>query len=213
MREIIYGTGNAAKIAYMERALEGLPLRMIGLKAAAKAKGILLPEIEETGNTPLENARLKAETYFRLFKSPVFSCDSGLYLWNDLAGELLPEEQQPGICVRGRGQRRLSDDELLKHYQGLVKKYGQLRGRYKNAVSLIWNENIREESMVWGEPFLFTDIPHRKRVEGFPLDSIALDLKTKKYFYDIEENFQDKLVSDGSFRHFFCNFLEKWNLK
>lgn len=216
MKEIIYGTGNNAKIAYMERALKGLPLQMIGLKQAAQAKGILLPEVEETGNTLLENARLKAESYFQLFKSPVFSCDSGLYLWNNSTGELLPKEEQPGIHVRGRGEHRLSDDELLEHYVGLVKRYGQIRARYKNAICLIWNEDIREESMaeeLWGEAFLLTDIPHTKRVEGFPLDSIALDLKTKKYFYDMEENFQDKLVSDGNFGHFFCNFLEKWNLK
>lgn len=36
--EIIYGTGNQAKIAYMKRALEGLPLHITGLAQAAAAK-------------------------------------------------------------------------------------------------------------------------------------------------------------------------------
>lgn len=215
MKEIIYGTGNRGKIAYMERALKGLPVRVIGLKQAAQAKGILLPEIEETGSTQLENARIKVESYFKLFKSPVFSCDSGLYLWNNVTGEPLPEAEQPGIHVRGRGEHRLTDEELLEHYISLVKKYGQIRARYKNAICLIWDENIREESMgeeLWGEPFLFTDIPHKKRVPGFPLDSISLDLKTGKYFYDMEGNLQDEVVSNDGFRHFFCNFLEKYKL-
>lgn len=145
--EIIYGTGNQAKIAYMKRALEGLPLHITGLAQAAAAKGVSLPQVEETGMTPLENARLKAECYFKIFGTPVFSCDSGLYLWNHETGKALPREEQPGVCVRGRGEARLSDEELLSHYIGLVRKYGQIRARYKNGVCLIWGEEIR--GRVW----------------------------------------------------------------
>ena len=65
--EIIYGTGNRAKIAYMQRALAGLPLEITGVKQAAAMKGIFLPEVEETGATPLENARQKAEKYYGIF--------------------------------------------------------------------------------------------------------------------------------------------------
>ncbi|MDE7334007.1 MAG: hypothetical protein K2O16_17630 [Lachnospiraceae bacterium] len=213
--EIIYGTGNQAKIAYMERALEGLPLHITGLAQAAAARGISLPDVEETGVTPLENARLKGECYFNLFRSPVFSCDSGLFLWNHETGEALPREEQPGVCVRGRGEERLSDEELLAHYIGLVRKYGQIRARYKNAICLIWNEEIREESMeeeLWGEDFLLTDIPHSKRTAGFPLDSISIDKNSRKYFYDLEGNGQDALVSRVGFSRFFRCFLKKYDL-
>ncbi len=50
-------------------------------------------------------------------------------------------------------------------------------------------------------------------MKGFPLDSISLDLETQKYFYDMEENTQNKVVSDDGFRHFFCNFPEKYNIR
>ena len=169
--------------------------------------------MEENGNTPLENARQKAEAYFALFHSPVFSCDSGLYLYDHLTGELLPEEVQPGIHVRGRGEKRLSDEELLTHYVGLVKKYGRIRARYQNAICLIFNEEIRQESMeenLWGEPFLLTDVPHTKKVPGFPLDGISIDIKTGRYFYDLENNSQDEIVSNSGFSLFFCHFLEKY---
>lgn len=216
MREIIYGTENAGKMAYMERALEGTLIRVTGAKMAAEKRGLVLPTIEESGNTPLENARLKAENYFRLFKSPVFSCDSGLYLWDHNTGAPLPEKEQPGIHVRGRGGHRLSDDELLEHYIDMVKRYGPIRAQYKNAICLIWNENVREESMeegLWGEAFLLTDIPHKKRVAGFPLDSISLDMKTGRYFYDMKTNLQDNIVSNNGFiKNFFCSFLEKNNI-
>lgn len=220
MLEIIYGTGNSAKIAYMKRALKELPLRIIGLEEAAKAEGITLPQAAETGATVLDNARLKAECYFRLFKRPVFSCDSGLYLWDLNSGLPLQEEEQPGIHVRRQSEsddwhqeeRRLTDEELLAHHINLVKKHGSVGARYQNAICLIWNEKTRAESMaedLWGEPFLLTDTPHSKKVEGFPLDRISLDFETGKYFYDLEGNSQDRLVSCDGFASFFRNFMQK----
>lgn len=210
--EIVYGTGNQAKILAMKRALKGLPVEISGIIQAAAARGMELPRIEETGSTPLENARIKAEAYFKLLGSPVFSCDSGLYLWNHHTGRPLPKEEQPGVCVRGRMEKRRSDDELLAIYTGLVRKYGLIRARYKNAICLIWNEEVRAESMaedLWGEEFLLTDRPHPKRVEGFPLDSISIDIHTGKYYYDIKDNSQDAVAGNNGFYKFFNCFLER----
>ena len=61
---------------------------------------------------------------------------------------------------------------------------------------------------LWGSSFLLTDKPHAKRVEGFPLDSISLDIKTGRYCYDLEENSQDDLVSQRGFAGFFEDFLK-----
>lgn len=213
--QIIYGTGNEAKIAYMKRKLSPLPFEIIGIKDVAKSRGIVIPEVAETGKTPLENARLKAEGYFRILKCPVFSCDSGLYLWNHATGDMLPESLQPGIHVRGVGDGRLSDEELIEHYTALVKKYGLVRGRYKNAICFIWDKQRREESMeedLWGEPFLLTDAPHKKRVPGFPIDSISLDIETHRYFYDLEDDSQDGIVSEDGFVRFFRDFMEKYQI-
>ncbi len=210
--EIIYGTGNHAKILFMERALKGLPVEISSISQVAAARKIALPWLEETGSTPLENARIKAEAYYKLLGSPVFSCDSGLYLWNHETGQPLPKEEQPGVCVRGRMEKRRSDDDLLAIYTGLVRKYGLIRARYMNAICLIWNEEIRAESMeedLWGEEFLLTDKPHPKRVEGFPIDSISIDIRTGKYYYDIKDNSQDTLAGNKGFYRFFNCFLEQ----
>ena len=45
--ELIYGTGNPAKLSFMKRALEGLPCEIIGLTEAALKMKIVLSEIEE----------------------------------------------------------------------------------------------------------------------------------------------------------------------
>lgn len=215
MLEIIYGTGNGAKISYMEETLKNLPVKIVGLHQAAEKEGIILPDIKETGENPLENARLKAEGYFRVFGKPVFSCDSGIYLWNYTTKEPLPDEEQPGIHIRGNGERRLGDEELLAYYIGLVKKYGQVCGRFKNGICLIWNGQQRKESMsesMWGEPFLLTDKPHEKRVEGFPVDRISLDISTGKYLYDLEEDSEGEEAQNRGFENFFRQCLIEWGL-
>ena len=215
MLEIIYGTGNGAKISYMEETLKNLPVKIVDLHQAAEKEGIILPDIKETGENPLENARLKAEGYFRVFGKPVFSCDSGIYLWNYTTKEPLPDEEQPGIHIRGNGERRLGDEELLAYYIGLVKKYGQVCGRFKNGICFIWNGQQRKESMsesMWGEPFLLTDKPHEKRVEGFPVDRISLDISTGKYLYDLEEDSEGEEAQNRGFENFFRECLTGWGL-
>ena len=215
MLEIIYGTGNGAKISYMEETLKNLPMKIVSLHQAAEKEGIILPDIKETGENPLENARMKAEGYFRVFGKPVFSCDSGIYLWNYTTKEPLPDEEQPGIHIRGNGERRLGDEELLAYYIGLVKKYGQVCGRFKNGICFIWNGEQRKESMsesMWGEPFLLTDKPHEKRVEGFPVDRISLDISTGKYLYDLEEDSEGEEAQNRGFENFFRQCLIEWGL-
>lgn len=209
--ELIYGTGNPAKIKFMRRALCGLPCEIIGLTEAAQKMKIALPEIEENGKNPLENARIKALAYFKLFGRPVFSCDSGLYLWNYETGEMLPEKLQPGIHVRGESKKRLTDEELLGKYIEMVKKHGTILARYKNGICLIVDEKHVYEGMeeeLWGEPFLLTDTPHRKIIAGFPLDSISVQLTSGKYYYDLETDAQDDIAAKKGFKKFFENCLE-----
>ncbi|MGN1180926.1 MAG: non-canonical purine NTP pyrophosphatase [Suilimivivens sp.] len=206
--KLIYGTGNPAKLKFMKRALEGLPYEIISLTQAAEEEKIRLQEIEEAGNSPLENARIKAKAYYELFRKPVFSCDSGLYLWNYETGEMLPEALQPGIHVRGTGEKRLTDEELIAHYTGLVREYGSILARYKNGICLIMDETHVYESMdetLWGEPFLLTDTPHKKMIPGFPLDSISLEINSGKYYYDLEGNSQDDVAAENGFKKFFEN--------
>lgn len=57
--QIIYGTGNPAKLAAMQRRLAGLDLDIIGLKDVEGE----IPAVPETGKSPLENARQKALAY------------------------------------------------------------------------------------------------------------------------------------------------------
>lgn len=110
--KLLYGTGNLAKLSAMRNRLEQLDIELIGLNDL-RVEGKNVPEVKEDGNTPLENARLKAMVYYEAFQIPVFSCDSGLYFDN------VPDEVQPGVHVRNVNGKCLSDDEMIDYYSGL----------------------------------------------------------------------------------------------
>ena len=202
--KLLYGTGNKAKLSVMKNRLEKIGIELIGLNDL-RAEGKIVPEVIEDGNTPLENARLKAMAYYEVFQIPVFSCDSGLYFDN------VPDEVQPGVHVRNVNGKCLSDDEMIDYYSGLVKVYGNLVARYRNAICFVMDDahiyEAMEQSME-SEKFILTDKPHSTiRKEGFPLDSISLDIKTNKYYYDLPEDTLEKVAVEDGFLEFFKNIL------
>lgn len=202
--KLLYGTGNLAKLSAMRNRLEQLDIELIGLNDL-RVEGKNVPEVKEDGNTPLENARLKAMAYYEAFQIPVFSCDSGLYFDN------VPNEVQPGVHVRNVNGKCLSDDEMIDYYSGLVKAYGNLVARYRNAICFVMdNTHIYEamEPSMESEKFILTDKPHSAvRKEGFPLDSISLDIKTNKYYYDLPEDKLEQVAVEDGFLEFFKNIL------
>ena len=198
--QLLYGTGNPAKLKSMRNRLAGLPVEIIGLSEIEKASGTVAAQPEEDGNTPLENARQKAKAYYEAYKMPVFSCDSGLYC------EELPDELQPGVHVRTVQGKSLTDEEMQQYYAGLARKYGPLRARYYNAVCLVMDDEHIYERMdesLASEAFILTDRIHPIKKKGFPLDSLSIHIPTGKYFYDLEEGEGDKLaVKDGMLQFF-----------
>lgn len=200
--KLLYGTGNLAKLSAMKNRLEKLNIELIGLNDL-KAEGILIPEVPENGQTPLENARQKAIAYYKAFQIPVFSCDSGLYFDN------VPDEVQPGVHVRTVNGKYLSDEEMIEYYGSLAKKYGNLTARYRNAICFVMDEKHIYEAMepsMESEKFILTDTPHSAvRKKGFPLDSMSIDIKTNKYYYDLPaEKLEQVAVEDG-----FLSFFQK----
>lgn len=198
--KILYGTTNKGKLQAMEGAVKPLDIELIGLNDLNSE----LPHINEDGKTPLENAEIKARAYYEAFHMPVFSCDSGLYF------DELKEEEQPGIYVRRVNGRELTDDEMIQYYASLAERHnGKITGRYRNAIYFILEANHHYSSMdmsIATEPFILAAKPHLKRVEGFPLDSLSIDIGSGKYYYDLEVKDVSTSVDDG-IRKFFKEIL------
>jgi XTP/dITP diphosphohydrolase len=62
--KLLYGTANPAKLKHMREMLEGLELEIIGLNEV----DIQIDSIDESGNNPLENAKIKALAYYNATK-------------------------------------------------------------------------------------------------------------------------------------------------
>ena len=199
---ILYGTTNQGKLDLMRRAVEPLGIEIMGLSEIEKD----IPEVDECGSSPLENAELKARAYFEAFDMPVFSCDSGLYF------EGLEDKDQPVIHVRRINGRELSDEEMTEYYSTLAKRYGgQLIGQYRNAIFLIMNKEHTYSSMdpsIATEAFILSSVPHEKRVKGFPLDCLSKDIVSGKYYYDMEDPTLTSDTEEG-LRNFFRGVLGK----
>lgn len=203
--KLLYGTGNPAKLNAMKKRLSGLGITLIGLKDL----GCEIPEIVEDGKTPLENARKKAVAYFEAFRIPVFSCDSGLYI------DGVPENEQPGVHVRRVNGKVLSDEQMIVHYSSLAKKYGNPTARYRNAICFVADEKHIYEAMepsMGSSAFVLTSKPYPVMKKGFPLDSLSVDIKTEKYYYELTGNELDRLAVEDGFAEFFRKILfEKKN--
>ncbi|MEF2782424.1 non-canonical purine NTP pyrophosphatase [Erysipelotrichaceae bacterium HCN-30851] len=200
--KLLYGTTNKAKILIMEKVTKPLGINLISLKDLE----CKIPNVDEIGKTPLENAQIKARAYYEAFHIPVFSCDSGLYF------DELDDEEQPGIHVRRVHGKELNDDEMITYYSSLAKSHGgKLIGRYRNAICLILGENRIYSSMdisLATEPFMLVSKPHPKRVDGFPLDTLSKDIKTGEYYYDLKNKDVATSAMEEGFKIFFEDILK-----
>ena len=206
MIRLLYGTSNPAKLQHMKEILDGLNIEIQGLNDIGNLD---IAPIDETGNSPLENAKLKAISYYNALKRPVFSCDSGLYI------EGLEKEKQPGVHVRRVNGKKLNDNEMIDYYTNLATELGGIaKAKYKNAICLVIDEeNIFEYNGedIASEEFIITSKPHSKRINGFPLDSISIEIETGQYYMDIDKdnNCLDDYKMVKGFRKFFLENVLK----
>lgn len=169
---ILIGTTNPSKVEYFAQMLSGLDVRLITPKDLN-----IMEEPEETGATPVANAKIKAACYGR-YADVVICADSGLYF------DCLPLEdpRQPGLHIRTpQGGPRLDDEEMIAHYAALAHSLGgKVLAYYLNGAAVRVDGRIygfqwtREEAKAGA--FYLTDTPCRERCEGWPLDSLSVDL-------------------------------------
>lgn len=202
--KILYGTTNLAKLQSMIETLKDLDIEIIGLNSIDIEKDF----ISETGNNPLENARIKALEYYKKAKMPVFSCDSGLYIKG------IKEEQQPGVYVRRVNGKELTDEEMIEYYGGIASQNGgQVLAQYENAICLVLDEKHIYEyqgNEISSEEFMIVDKPHPRKIKGFPLDSLSVEKESKKYYLDMDRKEKGDKIGEG-FRKFFKRYLLEYN--
>ena len=183
MKKILFATGNPSKV---ERFLKGLYEKGIDIITLKDIDTEI--EVEENGKNAIENALIKARSYAKIINIPVLAMDDNLYLEN------VPNDKQPGMYVRRVNGKRLSDEEMIKHYSNLVKEYGKdgkLTCRWLYGIAII--NNGKESTYTWSkEDFYMVDKPSNVVNPGYPLNTISVNKKLNKYFTELTQ--EDKLL-------------------
>lgn len=190
MKKVLFATGNQSKSKRFSKGLLEKGIEVLSLKDIDTSI-----EIIEDGVDAIENALIKARAYYKETGIPTIGMDDTLYL------EGVPEDKQPGLFVRRVNGLELNDEEMIKHYTQLVKKYGtdgKLNCKWVYGMAVI-NENGDEFTYTWDKDnFYMVDIPSDKINVGYPLNSISKYKKLNKYFTEITDEDKETLKVDES---------------
>ena len=189
MKQVLFATTNQSKgkrfkKGLLEKGIEVVTLSDIGIEL----------DVEENGKDAIENALIKARTYYNETKRTIFAMDDTLYLEN------IPESLQPGMYVRRVNGKRLSDEEMIEYYSNLAKEYGKegkLTAQWIYGIALI--KDGEEFTYTWKKnAFYIVDKPSDKINPGYPLNTISVNKKLNKYFTDLTEEDKANTKEDES---------------
>ncbi len=190
MKQILFATGNQSKAKRFRKGLFEKGIEIITLNDIDTSI-----EVEENGNTAIENALIKARAYYKENSLPTLAMDDTLYLEN------VPEEYQPGMYVRRVNGKRLTDEEMLEHYSNLVRQYGKdgkLVARWVYGMAII--KDGEEFTYTWSNhDFYLVEKASSIVHPGYPLDSLSINKKLNKYFTDI--TLEDKVLIQDDESH------------
>ena len=179
--KVLFATTNPAKIKKYAKELEKRNIDILTIKDL----GINLKP-EESGKNAIENAFIKAKTYYDATKITTIGMDNNLFI------EGLPDEKQPGTHVRRINGKELNDEEMIEYYCNLVKIYGgKLKASWVYGMVVYNGKDSKEYS--WSKNhFYLIDKPSQKRNPGYPLDSISIMPECNKYFVDLTDEDKNK---------------------
>lgn len=174
--EVLFATTNPAKVKKFADALEKNGIKLLTINDLK-----IDIHVDECGKDALENAYIKAKSYYDIAKIPTIGMDNNLFI------EDIPEGKQPGTHVRRINGKELSDDEMIEYYTSLVKENGvdnKLMAKWVYGM-VIYDGNEKQEFTWSKEHFYFVDKPSDTRNPGYPLDSISIIPEYNKYLVDL----------------------------
>ena len=199
MKKILIGTTNPSKIKKYQDYLSDFDIEWYTLK---DLKIETTPE--ETGQTPKENAEIKARYYGQFFDSVICN-DSGLYFLDFP----LDDPVQPGLYIRRVHGKELSDEEMIDYYSQLACQHGgKILASYVQGVA-VYEQGVISSFMEYDEfnryyAFYLTDHIVDTYTPGWPLDS----LHSSTDFFSEEETRLKKQEYDERFHQFLVRSLK-----
>ncbi len=199
--KVLFATTNPAKVRKYSDELRKRDIELITINDLETKL-----DINESGKNALENAYIKAKSYYDAIGITSIGMDNCLYI------EDLPENKQPGTHVRRVNGKELNDEEMIEYYSNLVKENnGKLKAKWVYGM-VVYNENGAKEYTWSKSHFYFVDTPSKKRNPGYPLDSIAIIPEFNKYLVELTEdekhsNRRDDNTKDNEVVEFIVNSI------
>jgi XTP/dITP diphosphohydrolase len=198
--EILLATQNLGKYKEIKRMLEPLGVEVI------------LPEekldVEEKGNSFMENAHIKAMAYFEKYRIPTLADDSGLVV-PYLGG-------YPGVFSSrfysidwgGREEVQTSEDEAnIRKLLRLMRDVSDRRAYFKAVLCLV----LEEELSIFSEGICEGEIAQSpKGSEGFGYDPIFKPKFYEKTMAELSPEEKDLISHRGKALRKLKEFLEIW---
>ena len=190
--KVLFATTNLAKVRKYKEKLKENGIELITINDLD-----FKLDIDENGKNAIENAYIKAKTYYDVVKIPTIGMDNCLFI------EELQEEKQPGTHVRRINGKELKDDEMIEYYTNLVKQYGgKLTAKWVYGMVICNGKETKEYTWSKGDFYLVRK-KKKERNPGYPLDSISVMPENNKYWLELtdeeklkskEEDNKDKVV-------------------
>ena len=174
MKKILYATGNKYKIESMKKRLEGMDIEII----SPKDIGIDI-KINEDGKTVIENAKIKAQAYYKIAQIPTIAGDTALYIKEF--------EKQPGLYVHRINGKELTMEETQNYYVEALKKVGGESEAYYYTGLVIIKDGKEYTKAIKEDTFIFTSKVSDKPSKYDGLSRIQIDPRLQKYICELTE--------------------------
>lgn len=184
MKKLIVASNNEHKISEIKRILKEFPINILSLKEA----GINI-DVEENGNTFMENAHIKAEEIYKIVNDAmVIADDSGLMV-DILNGE-------PGVYsaryAGEHGNDEKNNKKLLKNLNGI--KFEDRKAKFVCAMELIVDD--KKTISVEGEVHGYI-IENLCGEDGFGYDPLFYIPQFEKTFAQMSMDEKNKISHRG----------------
>lgn len=185
--KVLFATTNPAKVKKYGEKLAKKNIELVTLKDLN-----LNLYVDESGKNAIENACIKAKTYYEATGITTIGMDNNLFI------EELPEEKQPGTHVRRINGKELNDDEMIVYYTNLVRENGEkLTAKWVYGMAIYNGKEIK--TYTWSKDhFYFIDRPSLQRNPGYPLDSISIIPEFNKYLVELTDEERKKYKEQKS---------------
>lgn len=182
--KVLVASNNKGKLKEFNKILGELGIECISMNDA----GIDI-DVEETGTTFLENAKIKAEVIYKIAKIPTVSDDSGLCV-DALGGE-------PGVYsaryAGEHGNDEKNNEKLLANLKNIPPE--KRTARFMSVVYLVLDDNTAISAQGTAEGFI---IDEPKGENGFGYDPIFFSPTLGKTFAQASVEEKNAISHRGS---------------